>query len=168
MPGTAYRNSGRNGEDVTLLNLRLPDSDGLSLLATMGDITRDARIAVLTMSESDADILRVLKARAAAYILTSSPRDEILGTIRTVHSRDKRISLAIAERLADQVGEEQLMARELEVCRLIRDDYRDKQIAGVLCIAETTVNFHAKNFFDKLNANDRTYAVTLAVRYGLL
>jgi DNA-binding NarL/FixJ family response regulator len=154
--------------DVTLLDLRLPDSDGLSLLATMRDITRDARIVVLTTSESDADILRALKAGAAAYILKSSPRDEILGTIRTVHSRGKSISPAIAARLADQVGEEQLTTRELEVLRLIRDGHRNKQIADVLCIAETTVNFHVKNLVDKLSANDRTHAVTLAVRRGLL
>ena len=153
---------------VTLLDLRLPDSDGLSVLATMREITRDARIIVLTTSESDADIVRALKGGAAAYILKSMPRDEILGTIRTVHVRGKCISSAIAARLADQVGEEQLTVRELDVLRLIRDGHRNKQIADVLCIAETTVNFHVKNLVDKLHANDRTHAVTLAVRRGLL
>jgi DNA-binding NarL/FixJ family response regulator len=154
--------------DVTLLDLRLPDSDGLSLLASMRDLVRNARIVILTTSESDADILRALKAGAAAYILKSMPRDEILGTIRAVHMRGKSISPSIAARLADQVGEEQLTTRELEVLRLIRDGHRNKQIADVLCIAETTVNFHVKNLVDKLNANDRTHAVTLAVRRGLL
>jgi DNA-binding NarL/FixJ family response regulator len=154
--------------DITLLDLRLPDSDGLSLLAKMRDLMRNARIIVLTTSESDADILRALKAGAAAYILKSMPRDEILGTIRTVYRQGKSISPVIAARLADQVGEEQLTTRELEVLRLIRDGHRNKQIADVLCIAETTVNFHVKNLVDKLNANDRTHAVTLAVRRGLL
>ncbi|WP_263385846.1 response regulator [Granulicella arctica] len=166
--GTGLSEFRQRRPDVTLLDLRLPDSDGLSLLATMRDINRDARIVVLTTSESDADILRALKAGAAAYILKSSPRDEILGTIRTVHSRGKSISPAIAARLADQVVEEQLTTRELEVLRLIRDGHRNKQIADVLCIAETTVNFHVKNLVDKLSANDRTHAVTLAVRRGLL
>ncbi|SNS81414.1 two component transcriptional regulator, LuxR family [Granulicella rosea] len=154
--------------DVTLLDLRLPDSDGLSLLATMRDLIRNARVVILTTSESDADILRALKAGAAAYILKSMSRDEILGTIRDVHLRGKSISPSIAARLADQVGEEQLTTRELEVLRLIRDGHRNKQIADALCIAETTVNFHVKNLVDKLNANDRTHAVTLAVRRGLL
>jgi len=154
--------------DITLLDLRLPDSDGLSLLAKMRDLMRNAHIIVLTTSESDADILRALKAGAAAYILKSMPRDEILGTIRTVYRQGKSISPVIAARLADQVGEEQLTTRELEVLRLIRDGHRNKQIADVLCIAETTVNFHVKNLVDKLNANDRTHAVTLAVRRGLL
>jgi DNA-binding NarL/FixJ family response regulator len=154
--------------DVTLLDLRLPDSDGLSVLATLRDFARDARVVVLTTSESDADIVRALKGGAAAYILKSMPRDEILGTIRAVHRRGKAISPAIAARLADQVSEEQLTTRELEVLRLIRDGHRNKQIADVLCIAETTVNFHVKNLVDKLRANDRTHAVTLAVRRGLL
>ena len=154
--------------DITLLDLRLPDSDGLSVLATMKEISKESRIVVLTTSESDADILRAIKAGAAAYLLKSSPRDEILATLRAVHSRGKSISPAIAARLADQVGEEQLTTRELEVLRLIRDGHRNKQIADVLCIAETTVNFHVKNLVDKLNANDRTHAVTLAVRRGLL
>lgn len=154
--------------NITLLDLRLPDSDGLSVLKLMRDISRDARIVVLTTSESDADIVRALKSGAAAYILKSMPRDEILATIRTVHTRGKSISPAIAARLADQVGEEQLTTRELEVLRLIREGHRNKQIADVLCIAETTVNFHVKNLVDKLSANDRTHAVTLAVRRGLL
>jgi DNA-binding NarL/FixJ family response regulator len=154
--------------DITLLDLRLPDSDGLSVLKLMRESSRDARIIVLTTSESDADIVRALKSGAAAYILKSIPRDEILATIRAVHIRGKSISPAIAARLADQVGEEQLTTRELDVLRLIRDGHRNKQIADVLCIAETTVNFHVKNLVDKLNANDRTHAVTLAVRRGLL
>jgi DNA-binding NarL/FixJ family response regulator len=112
--------------DITLLGLRLPDFDGLSLLVKMRDLVRNARIVVLTTSESDADILRALKAGAAAYILKSMPRDEILGTIRAVHSRGKSISPVIAARLADQVGEEQLTARELEVLRLIRDGHLAK------------------------------------------
>ena len=154
--------------DITLLDLRLPDIDGLTVLATIKERTREAKVVVLTTSDTDADILRALKGGAAAYMLKSMPRNEILATIRTVHSRGKSISPEIAQRLADQVCEEQLTMRELEVLKLIRDGHRNKQIADVLCIAETTVNFHVKNLLDKLHANDRTHAVTLAVRRGLL
>jgi DNA-binding NarL/FixJ family response regulator len=154
--------------DVTLLDLRLPDVEGLKLLTTLRGISKEARVIVLTTSDSDADIHRALKSGAAAYLLKSMPRDEILGTIRTVHSRGKSISPGIAQRVAEHISEEALTARELEVLHLIRDGHRNKQIADVLCIAETTVNFHIKNLIDKLGANDRTHAVTLAVRRGLL
>jgi DNA-binding NarL/FixJ family response regulator len=154
--------------DVTLLDLRLPDTEGLKLLTALRGHAKDARIVILTTSDSDADIHRALKSGAAAYILKSMPREEILETIRTVHSRGKRISSDIAQRVAEHISEEPLTARELEVLRLIRDGHRNKQIADVLCIAETTVNFHISNLIDKLNANDRTHAVTLAVRRGLL
>jgi DNA-binding NarL/FixJ family response regulator len=154
--------------DVTLLDLRLPDLEGLNLLATLRAHSKEARIIVLTTSDSDADIHRALKSGAAAYILKSMPREEILETIRAVHKRGKQISSDIAIRVAEHISEENLTSRELEVLQLIRDGHRNKQIADVLCIAETTVNFHVKNLIDKLNANDRTHAVTLAVRRGLL
>lgn len=154
--------------DITLLDLRLPDIDGLSLLATLRKQSKEARIVILTTSDSDTDMHRALKSGAAAYILKSMPREEILETIRTVHSRGKKISSDIALRVAEHISEEPLTPRELEVLRLIRDGHRNKQIAEALCIAETTVNFHVKNVIDKLNANDRTHAVTLAVRRGSL
>jgi DNA-binding NarL/FixJ family response regulator len=154
--------------DVTLLDLRLPDEDGLSVLAKLREITRDARVIILTTSDSDVDIQRALRAGAAAYILKSMPREEILATIRNVHAKGKAISPDIALRLAEQIGEERLTARELEVLRLVRDGNRNRQIADRLCIAETTVNFHIKNLIDKLQANDRTHAVTIAMRRGLM
>jgi DNA-binding NarL/FixJ family response regulator len=153
---------------ITLLDLRLPDTDGLSVLRAIRESSRDAKVVVLTTSDSDTDILRALREGAAGYILKSAPQDEILAAIRTVHARGKCISPDIAQRLADHASEEPLTVRELEVLRLIRDGHRNKQIADVLCIAETTVNFHIKNLVEKLRANDRTHAVTLAVRRGLL
>jgi DNA-binding NarL/FixJ family response regulator len=154
--------------NLTLLDLRLPDTDGLSVLASIRERSRDAKVVVLTTSDSDADILRALKGGAVAYILKSTPQDEILAVLRAVYARGKCISPDIAQRLADHVSEEPLTVRELEVLRLIRDGHRNKQIADVLCIAETTVNFHVKNLVEKLHANDRTHALTLAVRRGLL
>jgi len=154
--------------DITLLDLRLPDVEGLNLLTTLRGHSKEARIAVLTASDSDMDIYRALKSGAAAYILKSTPREEILETIRTVHRRGKRISSDIAQRVAVYIREESITTRELEVLELIRDGHRYKQIADALCIAETTVNFHVKNLIDKLNAKNRTHAVILAVRRGLL
>ncbi len=154
--------------DITLLDLRLPDLDGLTVLANLREHVKDAKVVILTTSDGDADILRALKGGAAAYILKSLPREEILLTIRTVSARGKSIAPEIAQKLADQISEERLTLRELEVLKLIRDGHRNKQIADVLCIAETTVNFHVKNLVDKLSANDRTHAVTLAVRRGIL
>jgi DNA-binding NarL/FixJ family response regulator len=123
---------------------------------------------MLTTSESDGDIQRAMRAGAAAYILKSMPKEEILAVLRSVHQRGRFMPTQVAALIAEHMGEEQLTARELDVLRLIRDGYRNKQIADRLCIAETTVNFHIKNLVDKLQANDRTHAVTIAIRRGLL
>jgi DNA-binding NarL/FixJ family response regulator len=123
---------------------------------------------MLTTSDSDGDIQRALRAGASAYILKSMPKDEILSVIRSVHLRGRVITPVVAARIAEHLGEESLTVRELEVLRLIRDGHRNKQIADELTIAETTVNFHIKNLVGKLQANDRTHAVTIAVRRGLL
>jgi DNA-binding NarL/FixJ family response regulator len=154
--------------DITLLDLRLPDMDGLAVLEELRKSFKGAKVVVLTTSDSDADIHRALKGGAAAYILKSMPREEILGTIRSVHSHGKCISSGIAQRAAELMDTEALTDREREVLELIRDGHRSRQIADTLCIAETTVNFHVKNLIDKLSANDRTHAVTLAIRKGLL
>jgi DNA-binding NarL/FixJ family response regulator len=109
-----------------------------------------------------------LRAGAAAYILKSMPKNELLAVIRSVHAGGRHVPPEVAARLAEHLGEEDLTTRELDVLRLIRDGYRNKQIADKLAIAETTVNFHIKNLVDKLGAKDRTHAVTIAVRRGFL
>jgi DNA-binding NarL/FixJ family response regulator len=96
------------------------------------------------------------------------PKNELLGVIRTVHAGRRYLPPEVAARLSEHFGEDDLTARELQVLQLIRDGHRNKQIADQLAIAETTVNFHIKNLVDKLQANDRTHAVTIAVRRGLL
>ena len=154
--------------DITLMDLRLPGSDGTDALIAIRGEFRDARIIILTTSDSDGDIQRALRAGACAYILKSTPKSEMLDVIRCVHAGRKHIPPEIANRLAEHMGEEDLTSRELDVLKLIRDDYRNKQIADHLSIAETTVNFHIKNLVDKLGANDRTHAVTIAIRRGLL
>jgi DNA-binding NarL/FixJ family response regulator len=158
----------RHRPDITLMDLRLPGTNGTdALIAIRGEFPR-ARIIILTTSDGDGDIQRAMRAGAAAYILKSMPKSELLGVIRSVHAGRRHVPPEVAARLAEHLGDDDLTTRELEVLRFIRDGYRNKQIADQLSICETTVNFHIKNLVDKLQANDRTHAVTIAVRRGLL
>jgi DNA-binding NarL/FixJ family response regulator len=158
----------RHRPDVTLMDLRLPGTNGTDALISIRGEHPDARVIMLTSSDSDGDIQRAMRAGASAYMLKSMPKTELLEVVRLVHAGRRHVPADVAARLAEHLGEEDLTARELEVLRLIRDGYRNKQIAGHLAIAETTVNFHIKNLVGKLGANDRTHAVTIAVRRGLL
>ena len=154
--------------DITLMDLRLPGTDGTDALIAIRGEFPEARIIILTTSEGDAEIQRAMRAGAYAYLLKSMPKGEILAVIRSVHAGRKHVPAEVAARLAEHLGEEDLTTRELAVLRLIRDGYRNKQIADRLAIAETTVNFHIKNLADKLGANDRAHAVAIAIRRGLL
>lgn len=154
--------------DVTLMDLRLPGTNGTdTLIAIRGEFPQ-ARIIMLTSSDSDGEILRALRAGALGYVLKSTPQDELLAVIRSVHAGKRHIPLDVAVRLAEHLGGEDLTTRELEVLELIRDGHRNKEIADKLSISENTVNFHIKNLVGKLGANDRTHAVTIAIRRGLL
>ena len=158
----------RHRPDITLMDLRLPGTNGTdTLIAIRGEFPQ-VRIIMLTTSDGDGDIQRALRAGASAYILKSMAKNELLGVIRSVHAGKRHVPPDVAARLAEHLGEDELTSRELEVLRLIRDGYRNKQIADQLTIAETTVNFHIKNLVSKLRANDRTHAVTIAIRRGLL
>jgi DNA-binding NarL/FixJ family response regulator len=154
--------------DITLMDLRLPGTNGTDALIAIRGESPQARIIILTTSDSDGEIQRALRAGASAYILKSMPKKELLGVIRSVHAGKRHVPPEVAARLAEHLGDDDLTTRELDVLRLIRDGYRNKQIADALTIAETTVNFHIKNLVDKLGANDRTHAVTIAIRRGLL
>jgi DNA-binding NarL/FixJ family response regulator len=158
----------RHRPDITLMDLRLPGTGGIDTLITIRGEFPAARIIMLTTSESDGEIQRALRAGASGYVLKSMPKDELLAVIRSVHMGRRHVPPEVAARLAEHLGEETLTARELEVLRLIRDGYRNKQIADRLAIAENTVNFHIKNLVGKLGANDRTHAVTIAIRRGFL
>jgi DNA-binding NarL/FixJ family response regulator len=150
------------------MDLRLPGSSGTDTLIAIRSEFPDARIIMLTTSDADGEIQRAMRAGAVAYVLKSVPKGELLGVIRSVHSGKRHVPPDVAARLAEHLGDQQLTSREVDVLRLIRDGYRNKQIADRLAIAETTVNFHIKNLVDKLGANDRTHAVTIAVRRGLI
>jgi DNA-binding NarL/FixJ family response regulator len=158
----------RHRPDITLMDLRLPGSNGTDVLIAIRGEFPHARIIMLTSSDSDGEIQRAMRAGASGYMLKSMPKDDLLAVIRAVHSGKRHVPAEVAARLAEHLSDDDLTNRELEVLRLIRDGYRNKQIADQLAIAETTVNFHIKNLVDKLGANDRTHAVTIAVRRGLL
>jgi len=158
----------RHRPDITLMDLRLPGTNGTDTLITIRGEFPDARIIMLTTSDGDADIQRAMRAGAWGYILKSMPLEELLAVVRSVHAGRRHVPAEVAVRLAEYLGEKDLTTRELEVLQLIRDGYRNKQIADRLLIAETTVSFHIKNLVSKLGANDRTHAVTIALRRGLL
>ena len=158
----------RHRPHITLMDLRLPGSNGTDTLIAIRAEFPEARIIILTSSDSDGEIHRALRAGASAYLLKNTPKNELLSAVRSVHSGRRHIAPEVASRLAEHLGEDDLTGRELEVLQMIRDGNRNKQIADRLAIAETTVNFHIKNLVSKLKANDRTHAVTIAVRRGLL
>ncbi|AXC12438.1 two component transcriptional regulator, LuxR family [Acidisarcina polymorpha] len=158
----------RQAPDITLLDLRLPGTDGFATLAEIRNLNPDARVIFLTTSEADADVRRAMRGGASAYVLKSLPMQELVIMIRSVHSGEKHVPHKFAARVAERFGEDRLTDRELDVLKLIRDGRRNKQIASDLKIAEATVNFHIKNLSQKLQANDRTHAVMIALRRGLL
>jgi DNA-binding NarL/FixJ family response regulator len=158
----------RHRPDITLMDLHLPGANGTdTLIAIRGEFPQ-ARVIMLTTSDSDGEIQRALRAGASAYILKSMPKNELLAVVRSVHTGKRHIPPEVAARIAEHLGEEDLTTREMDVLRLIRDGYRNKQIANQLAIAETTVNFHIKNLVGKLGASDRAHAVAIAIRRGLL
>ena len=154
--------------DITLMDLRLPGANGTDALIAIRGEFPCAQIIMLSSSNKDGEIRRALQAGASAYILKSMSKNDLLNIIRAVHLGRRQIPPEVAVRLAEHFGGDNPTSRELEVLRLIRDGHRNKQIADQLAIAEATVNFHIKNLVDKLGANDRTHAVTIAIRRGLL
>jgi len=154
--------------DVTLMDLRLPGASGIDILVTIRNEFPEARIIVLTTSDGDGEIQRAMRAGAWGYVLKSMPKNELLGVIRAVHAGRRHVPPDVAARLAEHLGTEDLTSRELEVLRLIQDGHRNKEIAVRLAISESTVNFHIKNLVDKLGAKDRTHAVAIALRRGLI
>jgi DNA-binding NarL/FixJ family response regulator len=154
--------------DITLVDLRLPDMSGHELTRQILAHAPEARIIVLTSFEGDADIERALAAGARGYVVKGSAREELLGAIRAVHAGRKHIHGPVAEKLAEHLGSEKLSERELQVLEEIAAGKRNKEIGAELSIAEDTVKMHVKNILEKLQVNDRTEAVTVAVRRGIL
>ena len=154
--------------DVTLMDLRLPDMSGIDAMISILTEFPDARIIMLTMSEGDVEISRALQAGARAYLLKTMPPKEMIETIRKVHKGKKHIPAEIAAQLAEHIGDETLTGRELEVLKLLGGGNRNQDIAKQLFISEETVKVHVKHIMEKLAASDRTEAVAIALRRGII
>ena len=154
--------------DVILVDLRLPDMSGHELTRQILAHSPQARIIVLTSFEGDADIERALSAGARGYVVKGIVREELLGAIRAVHAGKKYIPGQLAEKIAEHLGLEKLSEREMQVLHEVAKGKRNKEIAAELSIAEDTVKMHVKNILEKLQVSDRTEAVTVALRRGIL
>jgi len=154
--------------DVTLMDLQMPGMSGVQAIEAIRSEAPNAKIVVLTTYDGDAQALRALRAGAAGYLLKSSLRKELIETIRTVHAGRKHVSTAMAERMAVHAVDERLSEREIAILRLVADGNQNKQIAWKLSISEETVKAHLKSIFGKLDVSDRTDAVTVAVRRGII
>jgi DNA-binding NarL/FixJ family response regulator len=154
--------------DVTLMDLRLPDISGIDAMAAIRAAAPDARILMLTTFEGDVEVQRALAAGARGYLLKSTPPEELLDAVRLVHAGKKRIPADIAAKLAEHFTDEFLTAREIDVVRHIAGGNRNRDIADRLAISEETVKVHIKHLMEKLGASDRTQAVTIAVRRGII
>ena len=154
--------------DVTLMDLRLPDLGGLDVMIAIRSEFPDARFIVLTTFEGDMDVQRALKAGARGYLLKSMPSQQMVDTIRQVHAGKKYVPPEIAADLAEHLGDETLSRREMEILQEVAAGHRNRAIAARLFIAEETVKVHVKHIRDKLGASDRTQAVTIAARRGII
>lgn len=154
--------------DVTLLDLRLPDMSGIDILIAIRSEFPEARVIILTTFEGDVEIHRALQAGARGYLLKNMPPSELLDVIRQVHAGKKRIPPAIASQLAEHMSDESLTEREVEVLRLVADGNKNRDIAKKLFISEETVKVHIKHIMEKLGATDRTQAVAIGVRRGII
>lgn len=154
--------------DVVLMDLRMPVLGGVDAIGKIRVEWPEARILVMTTFDGDEDIFRALQAGARAYLLKDTPREEIVDAIRAVHAGQKRIPPEIASKLADRLTAESLTERELAVLRQIVAGQSNKQIGAALGIAEGTVKVHVNNLLGKLGVEDRTQAVTEALRRGIV
>lgn len=164
----AIRRFREHQPDVTLLDLRLPDMSGIDTLIAIRSEFVQARIVMLTTFEGDVEIQRALQAGARGYMLKSMPPSDLLAGIREVHAGRKRIPPEVAAHLAEHMGEDALTARELEVLQQVAGGNRNRDIAGRLFISEETVKVHVKHIMEKLGAKDRTGAVAIALRRGII
>jgi DNA-binding NarL/FixJ family response regulator len=154
--------------DVTLMDLRLPRMGGVDVIQRIRVETPQARFVVLTTYDGDEDIYKALKAGARAYLLKGMTTDELVATIRTVHAGKSHIPPAIAERLAERMGTEDLTIRELDVLEQIVQGKSNKEIGTELDISEATVKTHINSLLSKLGVTDRTQAATAAIRRGIV
>ncbi|MGD0986826.1 MAG: response regulator transcription factor [Candidatus Sulfotelmatobacter sp.] len=154
--------------DVTLMDLRLPDMSGVDAMMAIRAEFPEARILILTTFAGDVEVQHALQAGARAYVLKSTPPKELVEVIRQVHAGKKRIPAEIAASLAEHYSDEALTGREVEVLSQIAGGNRNRDIADKLFITEETVKVHIKHIMEKLGASDRTQAVAIGVRRGII
>jgi DNA-binding NarL/FixJ family response regulator len=154
--------------DVVLMDVRLPDISGIDAMITLRSEFPEARVIIVTSSEGDVEMQRALEGGARGYVLKSMPPKELLEAIRRVYAGKKGIPAEIAAHLAEHYSDEALTDREIEVLRQVAEGNRNRDIAAKLFISEGTVKVHVKHIMEKLGANDRTQAITIAVRRGII
>jgi DNA-binding NarL/FixJ family response regulator len=154
--------------DAALMDVRLPDMSGIDAMITILSASPRARVIMVTSSEGDVEMERALAGGAKGYILKSMPPRDVLEAIRKVHAGKKAIPPEIAAQLANHMSDETLTAREIEVLQQVAEGNRNRDIADRLFISEGTVKVHIQHIMDKLGASDRTQAITIAVRRGII
>jgi DNA-binding NarL/FixJ family response regulator len=154
--------------DIMLMETELPDAGGIKALIAIRAEFPAARIMVLTTCDGDVDVQRALKAGASGYLLKNTPPSELLQEIRKVHSGQKVLQAELVSKLAEHIGEDTLSAREVEVLSLVAAGKRNREIGEQLCIAKETVKVHLKHIYEKMGAKDRTEAIAIAVRRGII
>jgi DNA-binding NarL/FixJ family response regulator len=154
--------------DVTLMDLQMPEMSGFDATVAIRNEFPDARIIVLTTYTGDVQAQRAMKAGAQAYLLKNLLHKELLQTIRVVYAGRKAMAAEVAAQVAEHTGEEGLTPKEIDVLRLIAAGNANKQIAAQLSVTEETVKSRVKNILDKLGANDRTHAVTIGLKRGII
>ncbi len=154
--------------DVVLMDLRLGKTSGVDAIKAIRQDNPNARIVVLTMYEGDEDIFRAHQAGATTYLLKDTLSADLIRVVRAVHAGERPVLPEVQARLAERAASPTLTGREIEVLQLISEGLRNKEVGATLGIAEGTVQIHVKNIFAKLNVNDRTGAVQVAVRRGLI
>lgn len=154
--------------DVTLMDLRLGTASGVDAIKAIRKENPEARIIVLTMYEGDEDIYRAHQAGATTYLLKDTLSSDLVRVVREVHAGQRPVTPEVQARLAERASMPTLTSREIEVLQLISQGLRNKEVGAMLGITEGTVQIHVKNIFAKLNVNDRTGAVQVAVRRGLI
>ncbi len=154
--------------DVTLMDLQMPEMGGIDALSAIRGEFPEARIIVLTTYTGDIQVMRAMRAGARAYLLKGLLRKELIETIRAVHAGQRRMAAEIAAEVAEHATDEALTAREVDVLRLIAGGHANKEVAAQLAITEETVKGYVKNILAKLGAKDRTHAVTIGLKRGVI
>ena len=159
---------GKLKPSLVLMDLRLPDMSGIDAMIAIRAKAPTAKVIILTTFEGDAEVNRALKAGAAGYLLKTMPRKQIVDSMRLIYAGKRRIDPGIAASLAEHMGQETLSLREIEILKQVAEGSRNKEIAAHLTLSEETIKSHMKNILEKLGASDRTQAVSIAVRRGIM